>query len=170
MTSLGEHSRIGWISPFSCVRQGWTWMYHKALNRILERAQRAFIFVWPRISIQLRKSAWSICMDIWKGGRLFLLHTNGTPLSEFLFEQVLKKKKKTCCRQGLIDYKIYPHRSRTQEVRKSRKLREGNPLASKGAYSQWWTKWEPPDSPTPGRHGPEGATFTSSRGAAEKDP
>jgi len=111
---------------------------------------------------------WSICRDIRKGDRHFLLHKNGTPLSEFLFEQVLKKN--TCYRQGLIDYKIHLRQSRTQEVRKSRKLRERNPFASEGAYSQWWTKWEPPDSPTPGRHGSEGAIFSSSRGEAEKDP
>lgn len=59
---------------------------------------------------------------------------------------ITNEKKITHYRQRLIDYKMYLHQSRTQEVEKNRKLREESPLTSKGVLSQW-TKWEPPDCP-----------------------
>lgn len=69
-----------------------------------------------------------------KRRQAFPLAYKWTPLSEFLFEQLLKKK--PCYRQRLIDYKIYLHQSRTQEVKKGKKLREESALASKGVLSQ----------------------------------
>lgn len=65
-------------------------MHHKALNQILDR--HICIHLTWYLSSVLKKPVQSICKDICKGGSQFLLHTNGVPLSEFLFEHVLKKK------------------------------------------------------------------------------
>lgn len=141
-----EHGRIGWINPFSCRRWGWTWTYHKLLNQILERDQWAFIFVWPSITIGCRGNQPGVFAGISEKETGISCCIQ---MDTFIWISVWTstKEKKTCYRQRLIDYKIHPHQSRTQEVKKSRKLREENPLASKGALSWCWTKWEPPECP-----------------------
>lgn len=137
----------GELIPSSAGGESGPECYHKLLNQILERDQWEFIFVWPNITIQCRGNQPGVFAGISeKETGISCCIQMDTFIWISVWTSIKEKKKKNCYRQRLIDYKIYPHQSRTQEVKKSRKLWKESPLASE-VLSQWWTEWEPPDCP-----------------------